>query len=172
MIYLDMDGVIADFFGQWAKQHNVDHWKAIQNKEEEIDELANSTPDRVYDYFYTLPVLPGGEKLVNWLLEKKIDFTILSSPLKGPFRQSSIDAKKDWLDDNFPGLSANAIFEHDKYIYAKDNILIDDFNPNLKLWKEHQGTPVKYEDEYEDPSSYISVIQNLEKILESDKIKS
>jgi hypothetical protein len=43
-LYLDMDGVQADFFGAWADKHNVSHWKAIVDKENEIEELANSTP--------------------------------------------------------------------------------------------------------------------------------
>jgi hypothetical protein len=42
-LYLDMDGVQADFFGAWADRHGVDHWKAIQDKEAEINQLANSS---------------------------------------------------------------------------------------------------------------------------------
>ena len=51
-LYLDMDGVQADFFGAWSKKSGVDHWKAIGNKEQEIEELANSSAKEVYDFFY------------------------------------------------------------------------------------------------------------------------
>ena len=36
-LYLDMDGVQADFFGAWADRLGVDHWKAIHDKEKEIN---------------------------------------------------------------------------------------------------------------------------------------
>ena len=35
-LYLDMDGVQADFFGAWAKSHGHEHWKSIADKEEKI----------------------------------------------------------------------------------------------------------------------------------------
>jgi hypothetical protein len=64
-LYLDMDGVQADFFGAWAAKHNVSHWKAIVNKENEIDELAHSTPEQVYSFFRNLHALPGGMAIVS-----------------------------------------------------------------------------------------------------------
>ena len=32
-IYLDMDGVLANFFEALARFYDVDHWKEINNKE-------------------------------------------------------------------------------------------------------------------------------------------
>ena len=47
-VYVDMDGVIADFFGGLEKFSGVDHWKSIQNKEAIIAQLKGT------DFFYTL----------------------------------------------------------------------------------------------------------------------
>ena len=33
-LYLDMDGVIADFFGGLESRFNVDHWKKIPKTQE------------------------------------------------------------------------------------------------------------------------------------------
>ena len=32
IVYLDMDGVIADFFRKFAETYKVDHWKSIKDK--------------------------------------------------------------------------------------------------------------------------------------------
>ena len=38
-IYVDMDGVIADFFGQISKINNVEHWKQIPDLAESLRKL-------------------------------------------------------------------------------------------------------------------------------------
>ena len=117
-LYLDMDGVQADFFGAWADKHNVSHWKAITNKENEIEELANSTPENVYSFFRDLRPLKGGMEIVKWIQDNNIPYTVLSAPLRGPYADVSKQAKRDWLDDYHPGSSANAIFTSRKQQYA------------------------------------------------------
>jgi 5'(3')-deoxyribonucleotidase len=167
-LYLDMDGVQADFFGAWAKKHNVNHWKAIQNKESEINQLAHSSAKEVYNFFRGLDPLPGGQVIINWLNQHEIPFTVLSAPLRGPYSEASKQAKKDWLDQYNPGTSGSAIFTSAKYKYAmKDGqpqVLVDDFGPYLQKWSDAGGIAVKHEDEAEDPSSAKKTIAVLEKI--------
>ena len=167
-LYLDMDGVQADFFGAWADKHNVSHWRAIQDKEGEIEELANSTPEQVYDFFRKLKPLPGGQLIINWLKENKIPFTVLSAPLRGPYADVSKQAKRDWLDEHNPGTSEDAIFTSGKQKYAVtdgvQNVLVDDFGPYIQKWIDAGGIPVKHEDEAEVPSAASDTIKQLEKI--------
>lgn len=167
-LYLDMDGVQADFFGAWANKHNVEHYKAIKDKEKEIDELANSSGDQVYNFFRTLAPLKGGMQIINWLHSNKIPFTVLSAPLRGPYAKASIQAKKDWLDEHNPGTSGNAIFTSAKYKYAKSegipNILVDDFGRYLDAWKSAGGIAVKHEDEFEVPNTGTRTIEALKKL--------
>lgn len=167
-LYLDMDGVQADFFGAWAKKHGVEHWKSIKDKEKEIEQLANSSAKEVYDFFKNLAPLKGGMKIIQWLHQNKIPFTVLSAPLRGPYSEASKQAKRDWLDEFNPGTSGNAIFTSSKFKYAiKDGqpqVLVDDFGPYLQKWSDAGGIAVKHEDEYEDPNSANSTIRQLEKI--------
>ena len=167
-VYLDMDGVQADFFGAWADKHGVEHWKAIQDKENEINELAHSSEKQVYDFFYNLKTLRGGLLVVAWLKRNNIPFTILSAPLRGPYADASKQAKRDWLDHHNPGTSGNAIFTANKFKYAvKDdtpNVLVDDFGPYLEKWADAGGITVKHEDEFEVPNSGEKTIATLEKI--------
>lgn len=167
-LYLDMDGVQADFFGAWAQKHNVGHWKDIQDKEHEIEELAQSSAEEVYDFFRELKPLKGGQKIIAWLKQNKIPFTVLSAPLRGPFADASKQAKRDWLDQYNPGTSQNAIFTSKKYQYAitdgVKNVLVDDFGPYIEKWTNAGGIPVKHEDEHEVPNSAESTIASLENI--------
>ena len=167
-LYLDMDGVQADFFGAWADKHGVSHWKAIQDKEKEINELAHSSAEEVYNFFRDLKPLRGGQKIIAWLKQNNIPFTVLSAPLRGPFADASKQAKKDWLDQYNPGTSSNAIFTSKKFMYAKNgnvaNILVDDFGPYIQKWTDAGGIPVKHEDEHEVPNAANQTIAALEKI--------
>lgn len=162
-LFLDMDGVQADFFGRWAKEHGVENYKQIPHSELAIQELANSSPEKVYNFFRELEPLPGGMRLINWLKTNKIPYTVLSAPLRGPYASASIKAKKDWLDQHNPGTSSNAIFTSAKYKHAKDggkvNVLVDDYGKYLAAWEQAGGIPVKHEDGNTD-----NTIEQLEKI--------
>lgn len=162
-LYLDMDGVQADFFGEWARHHNVPSYKHIPNREEAIDILAHSTPQQVYKFFRELPPLEGGIEIINWLKSNKVPFTVLSAPLKGPYTQASIKAKKDWLDEYNPGTSGKAVFTGDKYLYAvkngQPNVLVDDFGKYIAAWREAGGIGVKHDD-----ATTANTIKQLEKI--------
>lgn len=166
-LYLDMDGVQADFFGNWAKLHGVSNYKDIGDRELAIDELAHSSPEQVYKFFLELPPLPGGIKILKWLKANKIPFTVLSAPLRGPYSKASIKGKKDWLDQYNPGTSGRAIFTGDKYLYAtkngKPNVLVDDFGKYINAWREAGGIGIKHDDDNTD-----NTIKQLEKIY-SDK---
>lgn len=167
-LYLDMDGVQADFFGAWSKRSGVEHWKAIADKEKEINELAHSDPKQVYDFFRDLDTLSGGMKVIAWIRKNKIPYTVLSAPLRGPYSQASIKAKRDWLDQHHPGSSGNAIFTQNKAKYAMEggrpNVLVDDYGKYLNAWKDAGGIAVKHEDQHEDPDTGAHTIAKLEKI--------
>jgi len=167
-LYLDMDGVQADFFGAWADRLGVDHWKAIQDKEGEINMLAHSSAEEVYDFFRNLKPLKSGLQVIAWLKKNNIPFTVLSAPLRGPYADASKKAKRDWLDQYNPGTSGNAIFTSAKFKYAKSgdtaNVLVDDFGPYIEKWTNAGGIPVKHAEEFEDPNTAENTISKLEKI--------
>lgn len=167
-LYLDMDGVQADFFGAWAERLGVDHWKAIDDKEKEINMLANSSAEEVYDFFRNLKPLRTGLEVIAWLKENKIPFTVLSAPLRGPFADASKQAKRDWLDQYNPGTSGSAVFTSQKQKYAVtngvQNVLVDDFGPYIDKWTNAGGIPVKHAEEFEDPNTGKHTIAQLEKI--------
>ena len=145
-VYLDMDGVIADFFGGLEEKYNVNHWKSIRDKEVAIRNLAYT------DFFYILPKFETTDRLIDFV--KKVsndDWGICSSPLKNDLNNSAY-WKRRWLEkyDFMPEID-NLIFTHDKEKHAwsivdhKPNILIDDRPQNIKNWEDAGGIGILYQ---------------------------
>ena len=175
-LFLDMDGVQADFFTAWARWHarkfgqsHVERYKDIGSKEQReksITELSAQGPEFVEEFFATLPTLPGGQRLLAWLARNQIPFTVLSAPLRG-MEQASIAGKRTWLDAHNPGTSGSAIFTGDKARMAttggQPNVLVDDFKKYVNAWQQAGGIGLLYRDGNAD-----DVIRQLARIYRVD----
>lgn len=168
-VFLDMDGVQADFAGEIEGLYGLTHEDAKQKVQEKIVELANSSPKEVYDFFANLKQLPGGKKIVNWLNSNNIPYTILSAPLRGPYAASSVEGKKAWLAKYTPDVVSTALFAHDKHEHALDggrpNILIDDYHKKITAWNQAGGIGIQHEDETKVPDAAERTIKRLEEIF-------
>ena len=145
-IYVDMDGVIADFFTALAEFRKVNHWK----DQGEIT-LDTSIKDlRGTNFFETLPVFPYAKSLIN--LVKSYtggDYYINTSPLRDDL-ENSRKYKTKWLEkhDFKPN---DIIVTKRKESYAVDkqtgipNILIDDRPKNLEKWVARGGIGIRYQ---------------------------
>lgn len=157
-LYLDMDGVLADFFGGFAKRFGADHWKMIENKDKAIAELRGT------DFFNTLEMFPSADKLVNFAMDYG-DWGICSSPLTGD-RDNSAYWKRVWLTRNFimPDVS-KLIFTGMKEKFATNkldgtpNILVDDKPSNIQRWTEKGGIGILYQANQDDVGELIKKIQ-------------
>ena len=165
-IYVDMDGVIADFFGAFAKANNVTHWKSIKQKEKALADLVGT------DWFYQLPTF-GFEstRIVDFVkVISDGDWGICSSPLRGDHNNSAY-WKRRWLEDKgFMPEVENCIFTSNKHKYAvnrltgKPNILIDDKIDNIKRWEQAGGIGIRFQCDKDDINEYLFV--ELEKEFE------
>jgi len=165
-VYLDMDGVIADFFGAFAKANNCTHWKSIKQKEKALADLVGT------DWFYRLPTF-GFEstRIVDFVkVISDGDWGICSSPLRGDHNNSAY-WKRRWLEDKgFMPEVENCIFTSNKHKYAvnrltgKPNILIDDKIDNIKRWEQAGGIGIRFQCDKDDINEYLFV--ELEKEFE------
>jgi hypothetical protein len=174
-LFLDMDGVQADFFTAWAQWHNrkfgqshVERYKDIGSKEQReqsIAELSAEGPEFIEEFFATLPVLPNFPVLLSFLKKHDISFTVLSAPLRG-MNAPSIAGKRRWLDDHNPGTAGTAIFTGDKSRYAQRggqaNVLVDDYKPYIQKWADANGIAVLHRDE--NPGATIEQLKKIYKI--------
>jgi len=147
-IYVDMDGVLADFFGEWARLMDVEHFTQI-NKKHDIDDALQKIRD-TDDFWLRLPMLPEAKNLLNLIKQVKGSYNICSSPLADD--PNSEKHKRTWIEQNlkfFP--PDNVYITHDKAQYATNqdgtpNILIDDYGVNIRKWEAAGGIGFKYKD--------------------------
>ena len=139
--YVDMDGVIADFFGALAKEFGVQHWKDIPTQQDVIDRITGT------DFFYRIRIFPTTVMFLH-MVERytRGRWSILSTPLKGDEWNSS-KQKDRWLDGVFSyafdnDFNKKRFYSDKKYKWAttfskgksRKNLLIDDRPTNLELF--------------------------------------
>ena len=170
-VYLDMDGVLADFFGGVEKMYGVEHWKQLTN--DKTKDLKKEVIDRITgtDFFATLPKFASADDLIS--LVKKFTggkFSINTSPLRGDHENSG-KYKKVWISNNIEQPD-EIIVTGRKESYAKDkgtgtpNILIDDRPVNIQKWQSAGGYGILYQAN-RDPLSKVQ--QALEKYGKQDQ---
>ena len=149
-VYLDMDGVLADFFGGVEKMYGVDHWKQLTS--DKTKDLKKEVIDRITgtDFFATLPKFDSADELINMV--KKFTggkFSINTSPLRGD-NENSGKYKKVWISNNIEQPDEIVVTGR-KESYAKDkasgtpNILIDDRPINIQRWQDAGGYGILYQ---------------------------
>lgn len=147
IVYVDMDGVLADFFGEVARKHAVEYWREIHRKDIGVNQVAQEP-----GFFKSLPPMPNAANLMRGVLKLCKSYSILSSPLMSDVDQSS-EEKAQWLDRHLAKHQPQAIiFDHEKYKYAQQpnetpNILIDDWDTNIKLWQANGGIGILHKDD-------------------------
>ena len=98
-------------------------------------------------FWADLPWMPEGKAI--WNAVKDHNPLILTSPMDQNGHTGSIKGKEKWIKREL-GLDINSrvIFSHDKYEYANEGgeptILIDDYDKNIRLFKEHGGITIHH----------------------------
>jgi len=152
-IFLDMDGVLADFFSEYAKLAGVPadvksgraDYRSIpaELREPAIDQMRGT------DFFYRLPKFPSADRLVAMVVEVFGYYNICSSPLRGDNKNSEA-MKRAWIAENLDPQPRVIRITGRKGQYAKQtdgtpNILVDDRNSVLTEWEQSGGIGIKYQ---------------------------
>ncbi len=143
-IYVDMDGVLADFFGAWKKLVGKD-WREIKDLDGALQRIRDKD-----DFWLNIPVTPNAMNLLNLVKQLKGKYNILSAPL--PNDPNSEPHKRQWIENNlsrFP--PSKVIITSNKSVHATQpdgtpNILIDDFGKNIAKWEAAGGVGFKHKD--------------------------
>lgn len=140
-IFLDMDGVVADFdtfvsdlLGRPIGWHN-------SNGDLSNEEWAKiSAVDRLY---YHLPLMPDATKLVAYVksLSTRFNVQFLTAVPRRTTVPTARDDKQAWVDKYFPGMRMDiGPYSHDKQKWCMPgDILIDDRPSNIEEWRRAGG---------------------------------
>jgi len=150
-VYLDMDGVIADFVTASIKAHGVGHvvnaeacqhwdyfakWKGGMTKKQFWSKCMS------HEFWVNIPAYPWTRDLYR--LIKSVDHTvkIATSPSKDP---GCLTGKMEWLDNHLNLTTSDVIFIHEKWRLADPySLLIDDDKKKVKQFKEAGGKAILF----------------------------
>lgn len=151
-VYIDQDGVVADFDKGLLKHGLVNNktfmhlphheWTDEQRKLFKEVGKVMSTPG----FFQTLPMMPHAKEL--WLTAGNRRFILTARPTDGEEGKRIEREKKAWLDQNFgnvPDYRFICCLRSEKKKYAKGNILVDDMEINCKEWTDNGGVAILFE---------------------------
>ena len=147
-IYLDMDGVLADFergvkeiCGLTPPSQNAKHHKP--GEDDEMWEAIKACP-HFYDY---LELMPGAKGLFDALYDKYGDKCEILTGIPKPRREivNAASDKKIWVKRLLSeDVVVNIVFREEKpqYCHGEGCVLIDDMERNIRDWSALGGTGI------------------------------
>ena len=143
-IYLDMDGVIADFVKRYKELYHMEPREAEKKKEfnKFFDEFIDT------NQFATLDLMPGAMDAITFLRKASVPTQILSSTANEKRYDAISKQKMIWLQTH--GITFNPLFvpgKKHKYKYATpDSIIIDDTESVIDDWRKAGGIAIWHKD--------------------------
>jgi len=164
-MYLDMDGVLADFFTEYAKLAGVENGSYRDIPPAKTDPTLNMMIGT--DFFARLPKFPTADSLVGMVVKLFGHYNICSSPLRGDFKNSEVQ-KTVWINKHLSPQPKDIVITPNKPKYATQpdgtpNFLIDDRGDNISKWEAAGGIGIKYQ---ADEDSLDVVVQGLKRGFE------
>ena len=147
IIYVDMDGVLADFKKGAIKTTgmSINQWMSIPSSKEKWAPIKAQK-----DFWQTLPWMSGGKQLQSYV--SKFDPHILSAYVEESYDPNCIPGKTEWLRRN-AGMTnrqkINLVRRKEKKLFAKKGkpaILIDDYEKNVRDFQQSGGIGIHHTD--------------------------
>ena len=143
-IYLDMDGVIADFAKRYKELFHITPEQADRNRN--FGGYFNSFIDT--KQFANLDMMPDARMLLDHLNTLDIPVEILSSTARQDSHEDISDQKRVWLISHGINYTRNFVPGKSlKYTFATpESIIIDDTQSVIEDWNEAGGTAIHHTD--------------------------
>jgi 5'(3')-deoxyribonucleotidase len=146
-VYLDMDGVLADFFTEYAKLAGIESGNYRDIPPAKADPTLNKMVGT--NFFARLPKFPTADALVSMTVKIFGGYSICSSPLRGDHKGSE-HYKREWISQHLRPGPQEIIITPNKSKFAVQpdgtpNILVDDRGSNITGWEAAGGIGIKYQ---------------------------
>jgi 5'(3')-deoxyribonucleotidase len=168
-LYLDMDGVLADF------DTAVQQYLEASNAEVRRAEATGRWPDHEWrkiasipNFYRNLPKMQGADQLMELALRFRdhLDYEvrILTAIPQGNDMPDAFHDKIDWIQEHYGSAGLRVHFgpySHDKqrHCQSSDDILVDDRTSNCEEWSRAGGVAVQVK-----PGAYARALVELESI--------
>lgn len=154
-IFLDLDGVMADFDRAFPERFGVSH-EGMPKKE--MWKYISSVPD----FFATLPACEGAmDAWRSWLVH--LQPVVLTSCGASHYQEIAVQ-KKRWVRENLgEGVLVIPVsdgLDKSLLVHSSGDILIDDFGKNCDAWQLAGGIAVKHEGDWATTYNAVKVQLN------------
>ncbi len=149
-IYIDMDGVLADFDGgirNLCHREPVDQMTATSEENMKLWDAV-----RKVDHFYDkLEIMPGSDVMLRTLFAKYKDRCEILTGIPKPDKriEHAGEDKQNWMARYFGSdIKVNIVLRSQKKERCKGIgcVLIDDYQKNIDQWVQHGGTGILFTD--------------------------
>ena len=176
-VYLDMDGVIANFFEEYAKLAGVKSYRDVPPAK--VDPTLNKMIGT--NFFDKLPKFPVSDKIVDIAVQAAGSYGIISSPLRNDFANSE-KHKRSWIKRELNPQPEEIFITPNKAVHAVTNgvpnVLIDDRGDNISKWEAAGGIGIKFQADEDSLKVILDGLKRARRIgdgdekLEPQKLKS
>lgn len=170
-VYLDMDGVLADFFTEYAKLAGVQSGNYRDIPPAKTDPTLQKMVGT--DFFARLPKFPSADQLVKMTVKLYGRYHICSSPLRGD-HEGSEKYKKIWIQKHLNPQPVDIVITPNKAKWAVQpdgtpNILIDDRGSNISAWEAAGGIGIKYQADENSLQTIVDGFARARKIMKGEE---
>lgn len=153
-LYLDLDGVLADFDKALLLRGVVNNDNTFHHKPAYTWTAAQTELDRAVrrcmeapDFWNNIPLMPGAHEL--WDYAKQFPLYILTAtPNLTDYRERIEIQKRGWVQamfGPFPDDQVHVCLRSEKRHHAREGaVLVDDMAVNCSEWRRHGGTAIQH----------------------------
>ena len=169
-VYVDMDGVLADFFAEYAKLAGVKSGNYRDIPPAKTDPTLQKMQGT--DFFARLPKFPSADQLIKIVTKLYGRYHICSSPLRGD-HDGSEHYKNVWIKEHLNPQPTTVIITPNKAKHAVQtdgtpNILIDDRGSNITAWEAKGGIGIKYQADEDGLDVVVNGLARARKIMNGE----